>query len=273
MGLVALPPVLLAGLLGACGGTSSSGTSSGVTTPATSIGGVEPPAKRCGPPAQAAQVVTLRTADGVRLDGAIVGAGERGVVLVHEAGGQVLCGWWPYAVRLAKEGFHVLIFDLRCYGLSDCPSKGERDVVEDVASAVEELRARGAGSIELVGASYGGSVALVAASRLEGASALADLSGDLLRASMGGRGGPTTAWQAAVDVDVPTLLAVAKEDAYLGVSEERALYRRLASPHKRLIVLPAGSGHGWTMLVGASSPWSRFERTLTAFLADHAGAP
>jgi dienelactone hydrolase len=142
-----------------------------------------------------------------------------------------------------------------------------------VAAAVHELRARGATSIELVGASYGGSVALVAAARLEELSALADLSGDLLNASIGGLGGPTTAWQAAADVHVPTLLAVAKEDAYVDLSEERALYRRLASTRKRLIVLPAGAGHGWTMLVGASGRWSRFERTLTAFLAGHARAP
>jgi alpha-beta hydrolase superfamily lysophospholipase len=266
--LALLPPVLLAGLLPACGGTASKGETS-----TASRERVEPPAKRCGPPARPAQLVTLRTADGVRLDGATVGAGARGVVLVHEAGGSVLCGWWPYAAHLAEDGFHVLLFDLRCYGLSECPGKGERNVAEDVAAAVDELRARGATSIELVGASYGGSVALVAAARLEELSALADLSGDVLRASIGGRGGPTTAWRAAPDVDIPTLLAVAKEDAYIGLSEERALYRRLGSPQKRMIVLPAGAGHGWTMLEGASGRWSRFERTLTAFLADHARAP
>jgi pimeloyl-ACP methyl ester carboxylesterase len=234
--LAAWLSALLAGLLAACGGSSSGGgtsiASSGGGTSIASIAGVHPPARRCGPPARPAQVVTLRTSDGVRLDGAIVGSGERGVVLVHEAGGSVLCGWWPYAVRLAARGFHVLLFDLRCYGLSDCPETGERDHVEDVAAAVEELRARGATSVELVGASYGGSVALVAASRLEELSGLADLSGDILRGSIGGRGGPTTAWRAAADVHVPTLLALAKEDAYIDVAEERALYRR-AGVHRR----------------------------------------
>jgi alpha-beta hydrolase superfamily lysophospholipase len=82
-----------------------------------------------------------------------------------------------------------------------------------------------------------------------------------------------TAWRAAPDVEIPTLLAVAKEDAYIGLSEERALYRRLGSPQKRMIILPAGAGHGWTMLMGANGRWSRFERTLTAFFADHARAP
>jgi pimeloyl-ACP methyl ester carboxylesterase len=258
--LALLPGALVAaGVLAACGGTKSAGTAS------TSSRAVDPPAKRCGPPARPAEVVTLRTSDGVRLDGAIVGSGPRGVVLVHEAGAQVLCGWWPYAARLADRGFRVLLFDLRCYGLSDCPAKGEDNVVSDVAAAVEELRDRGGTSIQLVGASYGGSIALVAASRLDDLTALADLSGDELTSSIGGQGRPTTAVRAASGVHVPTLLAVARNDGYIGLPDERALYRRLASSRKRLIVLPVAAGHGWDLLA-----WPHFERTLTAFLVEHA---
>jgi pimeloyl-ACP methyl ester carboxylesterase len=260
-----LLPALLAGLLAACGGTTRAVHST------TSVAGVDPPAKRCGPPARSAEVVTLRTSDDVRLDGAIVGKGPRGIVLVHEAGARVLCGWWPYAVRLADAGFRVLLFDLRCYGLSGCPSGREDDVVDDVAAAVEELRGRGATSIELVGASYGGSVALVATARLADVSALADLSGDELTEPIGGQGRPTTAVQAAAEARAPALLAVARNDGYIALEDERALYRRLGSSRKRLVVLPAEAGHGWDLLarVGAPDEWSQFERTLTAFLVAH----
>ena len=264
--LRALPlllPALVATFVAGCG--------SKATSDSGSIASVDPPAKRCGPPARRAEVLTLHTSDGVRLDGAVVGKGPRGVVLVHEAGGRVLCGWWPYAVRLADAGFRVLIFDLRCYGLSDCPS-GEDDVVEDVAAAVEELRDAGAKSVEVAGASYGGSVALVSAARVDDVSALADLSGDELTEQIGGQGRPTTAARAAAVVRVPTLLAVAGNDGYIALADERSLYRRLASSRKRLVVLPAEAGHGWDLLarIGAPDKWSRFERTLTAFLAEHA---
>jgi dienelactone hydrolase len=186
-------------------------------------------------------------------------------VLVHEAGGQALCGWWPYAARLADHGFQAVLFDLRCYGDSACPAEGQGDLVDDVAAAVDELRRNGARSVELVGASLGGSVALVSAARLDKLSALADLSGDELDTRIGGQGAPTTASQAASAVHVPALLALARDDGFIPVSDERALYARLGSTSKRLLVLPAAAGHGWDML--AERP---FERTLTAFLVAHA---
>jgi pimeloyl-ACP methyl ester carboxylesterase len=209
--------------------------------------------------------VTLHSSDGTRLAAAIVGSGPRGVVLVHEAGGQALCGWWPYATRLADQGFQAALFDLRCYGDSACPGKGQDDFVDDVVAATDELRRDGAKSVELVGASLGGSVALVAASRLDKVSALADLSGDELDTEIGGQGPSTTASQAVSAVHVPALLAVARDDDFIPLPDERTLYGRLGSTSKRLLVLPAPAGHGWDML--AKRP---FERTLTAFLVAHA---
>jgi pimeloyl-ACP methyl ester carboxylesterase len=232
---------------------------------------VQPPAARCGEPHYPANALTLHAGDGVRLEGAEVGKGTRGVVLVHEAGSKALCGWWPYAVRLARRGFHVLLFDMRCYGLSACPG-GSRsvDTVADVAAAVARLRAFGAQTIELVGGSYGGSVALVAAARLPRIAALADLSGDELTAEIGGAGGPITAVQAAAKLRAPVLFAVAKLDRYVSVAQVRSLYRRARSRVRLLRILPAKAGHGWDLLFGTSTTWSPFERTLTGFLAQHA---
>jgi hypothetical protein len=113
------------------------------------------PSVRCGPPNHAATPFTFTTTDHVRLEGAIVGGGRRGVVLVHEAGRKALCGWWPYAVRLAGRGFRVLLFDMRCYGLSACPQRAREAVANDIHAATRELRRRGCTSVELVGASLG----------------------------------------------------------------------------------------------------------------------
>jgi len=234
-------------------------------------GGLQPPTQRCGRPAHSATVLTLRTADHVRLDGAVVGRGPRGVVLVHETGSQGLCGWWPYAVRLAGAGFHVLLFDMRCSGLSACPGGSRAShTIADVAAAAGRLRELGATTVELVGASYGGSVALAAAARVPRIAGVADLSGDELEVDVGG----ATAARAAAAVDVPLLVAVARDDPYVAIAQERALYRRSPSREKRLLVLPARAGHGWDMLVGPRGPgsWSSFANVLTAFLAGHAAA-
>ena len=84
------------------------------------------PSQRCGQPDHPANTFGFRTADNVSLDGVEVGQGAKGVVLVHENGSRALCGWWPYAVSLADGGFHVLLFDMRCSGLSGCPKSYRR---------------------------------------------------------------------------------------------------------------------------------------------------
>jgi len=237
--------------------------------PAAAGAAPQPPAQRCGPPVRPATVLALRTADRVRLDGAVVGGGPRGVVLVHETGSRALCGWWPYAVRLAGAGFHVLLFDMRCSGLSACPA-GSRasDDIADVVAATGRLRALGAKSVELVGASHGGSVALAAAARIPRIAAVVDLSGDELDVDVGG----ATAARAAAAVRAPLLVAVARDDPYVTIAQERALYRRSPAREKRLLVLPARSGHGWDMLVGpqGTGSWSPLAGVLTAFLSEHA---
>jgi len=226
-----------------------------------------PPSQRCGAPDRAANVFLLRTADGVRLDAAEVGKGARGVVLVHEAGGQALCGWWPFAVRLADEGFHVLLFDLRCYGFSGCPRGAKvNDYVSDVAAAAAKLRALGAASVEVVGGSMGGSIALVSGARVPHVGAVADLSGDELSTPFGRKGSRLTAIQAARRIRLPVLLAVARADPYVRVSAVRSLYRHVRARGKALAILPASEGHGWDLLRRPDGSWSAFASTLIRFL-------
>lgn len=242
----------------------------GVAAAAAQPAGVDPPAQRCGGPDRKAEVVTLKTRDGVVLDGAVVGSGPRGVVLVHELGRVALCGWWPYAARLADRGFRVLLYDSRCAGLSDCPAYGHDALVEDVAAAVAELRRRRVRSVEIVGASYGAATALVAATRIRGVAAVAGLSGELT-SEIRGLGGPVSPIRAARRLRVPLLVAVAQRDPYVTVAESRTLFRRAAARDKRLVLLPSEAGHGWQLLDRpAGSGWSPFERQLTAFLVRNA---
>ena len=209
--------------------------------------------KRCGPPDAPSRTVRFRTRDGVMLDGAVVGSGPVGAVLVHEYPGG-MCGWWRYADYLARHGVQALLFDLRCFDLSGCPAAGRGRATADVAAAMAELRRHGARRIALVGASMGGAIAVVAAARLRPA-ALVDLSGE--RSTRGLTPGiDADAGAAAGQVTAPALFVVAHGDRYVPIADMRLIARRARSASKQLVVLPAAAGHGWVMLDGTTTEWS-----------------
>ena len=136
------------------------------------------PSIRCGAPERHATVFTFRTRDGVRLDGAIVGSGPRGVVLVTRVG-------LGRAVRLVavrrpagherRTGDGLRPALLRLLG---CPIKHVQGTGSDAAAAVAALRRHGATSVAVVGASMGGSAAIVGAAQAGRVSAVVSLSGD-----------------------------------------------------------------------------------------------
>jgi alpha/beta hydrolase fold len=220
------------------------------------------PSKRCGDPATHAKTLRFTTKDGVVLDGAVVGKGPVGAVLIHEHPGP-LCLWWPYADYLAHHGVHALLFDMRCYGLSTCPPSGHRHPVDDVAAAMAALHREGARSIALVGASMGGAVAVVTAAELHPA-ALVNLSGEIDTSRI--TPVDANAGAAADRVSAPALFAVARRDPVSPVTDMKTVARRARSSTKRLIVLPASFGHGIDMLSGTGSEWSPLAVDVTAFI-------
>jgi pimeloyl-ACP methyl ester carboxylesterase len=262
--LVVIAAVLVA--VGGCGGGSRAGAGKPATptvtaAPANGAGG------GCDDAAERSHAIRLRTSDGVTLSGAVVGSGAAGAVLIHEYPLDH-CGWWPYAHYLARHGVRALLFDLRCFGSSACPS-GRGHATTDVAAAVAELRRRGARRVALVGASMGGAIAVVAAARLHPA-AVVDLSGERSTAALT-PGIDADAAAAAPRVTAPALFAVARGDRYVPVADMRTVASRVRSATKRVIVLPAIAGHGWDMLVGTSATWSPLARTVAAFIRRHAG--
>lgn len=231
-----------------------------------------PATARCGLPAAPSKAVAVRTADQLTLPAYETGSGPRGVVLVHESGSPALCDWWPYAAHLAARGYHVLIFDLRCYGMAPCPAgKAGSRFTTDVAAAVATLRVHGAHEVVLAGASLGGSVVLASAVHPPaGVTAIASLSGDLFDESMDGGTPPLTNHSSATHIRLPVLFALAEQDVLVSVTETRALVARIPSTNKTLLVLPASTGHGSDMLVGQTpGTWSSFDATLQEFLAAH----
>jgi len=110
------------------------------------------------------QRVSFATEDGGRVYADLYGTGGRGVVLAH--GGRFTKESWERQARaLAKAGFRALAIDFRGRGQSRGPeSKPPDDGVEyDVLAAVRYLRAAGARTVSVVGASFGGAAAARAA--------------------------------------------------------------------------------------------------------------
>jgi pimeloyl-ACP methyl ester carboxylesterase len=212
----------------------------------------------------------VRAADGVRLAAIEAGAGARGAVLIPELGVKGKCGWWGFAAYLAAHGYRVLAFDHRCTGQSACPAgRAAGDLMSDIRGAAARLRQDGAARVALVGASQGGSEALIAATAPgPGVTGVAALSADELTTPLASAPYPATAQAAMPRVRLPALLAVAAADRYVSVPDTRSLLARAASASKRLIVLPADAGHGWDLVTSFSpgDPPPPFGRTVLAFL-------
>jgi len=121
-----------------------------------------------GPP-EGSEVVTFTSADGITLEGRLLGEGSVGVVLSHMRPSDQT-SWWDLAGDLADEGYLVLTYDFRGYcpgGAAGC-SEGEQDLGEiwrDVVGAVGFIRSRGAQQVVLIGASMGGTASLMAAAQ------------------------------------------------------------------------------------------------------------
>jgi pimeloyl-ACP methyl ester carboxylesterase len=251
------------------------GSHGGAGTTTTTAGAASAVSARCGPPDAAASLVHFRATDGTRLDGALVGSGRAGVVLLHQYPSN-LCGFWPYAVYLAGKGLRVLDIDLRCFGESSCPSDAKGTVVDDVAGAVAELKRRGAGSVALVGASAGASTALIAGARLGSrVSSVVSLSGERDLTLVMGVSGPPDAVPLVRRLTSPTLLVVATHDRTTTVDETRAMYAATAARDKHLEVLqgPYDGRHGWDLLTEATGgqAWSPLAAEVAAFVQSHAG--
>lgn len=113
--------------------------------------------------------ITFETPDGVELSGRLFGPADAqaGIVLAHMLPADQT-SWYPFAERLAAQGYRVLTFDFRGYcpgGDGGC-SKGTKQVDAanvDLQAAVDRLRREGVHRVGIAGASMGGTAALIVA--------------------------------------------------------------------------------------------------------------
>ena len=126
------------------------------------------------------------------------------------------------------------------------------------------LRKRGAREVALVGASYGGAVAIGACTRVE-VSRCAALSAALFDNKLGGG---VTANTAIGKLRRPLLFATAPDDGDSPIDADRELVAQAPKGVATFVELPAGAGHGWDTVGAPGDPEtpSAFAGQLETFL-------
>ena len=186
---------------------------------------------------EAARVESIETSDGLRLDARhFPAAGERIVILLHMYPADQT-SWFGFAEVLQGRGIDALTFDFRGYGVS----AGEKDpgVADlDARAALAFARARGFERIVLIGASMGGTAALIVAAD-ESVDGVVALSAPAAMAELDA---------AAVigDVEAPITLVAADEDLS-GAESLRDLAAR-ADLGDHDVLTMSGRAHGTDLL-------------------------
>ena len=145
--------------------------------------------------------------------------------------------WTSFARTLSRRGYLTLAFDFRGYGRSQEPPRGASSrLAADVIAAAKKSRSLGAKKVVVVGASMGGTAAIVAA-----ANGRTVINGVIpVSASRGF--GRMNAEAAARRLQVPVLYLAGDEDPGFA-DDARVLYEATAAPDKRLELLDSGN-HG-----------------------------
>jgi pimeloyl-ACP methyl ester carboxylesterase len=199
--------------------------------------------------------VTFLSTDGVTLSGHLFGEGDRGIVLAHMYPADQ-SSWYATARELAARGYLVLTFDFRGYGTSTGSKQIDR-IDQDLRAALAEIRSLGAEKVGLMGASMGGTAALIVAAT-EPVDVLVTLSAPVEFEGLSAR-------DAVTRVRPPKLFVAAEDDE--GAQGARDLYR--AAPEPRELELVPGGAHGTALVTGPGT--DQVKARVFAFLAQYLG--
>lgn len=192
----------------------------------------------------------------VTIDGRIFGDGPTAVILAHMRPADQT-SWFPYARRLAETGeFTVLTFDFRGYNDSSGDKQFDR-IDADLQAAYDYMHEeRGFDDVFVIGASMGGTAALVVGERV-------DLAG-IISISAPSDFRYLDAVAPVANVKVPKLFILSEDDVP-AVSSHEKLWA--AAPEPRDEEIFAGDAHGTELFDGPDA--AAFERRMTDFLRAH----
>jgi hypothetical protein len=219
---------------------------------------------RCGPqPAKVGAAgftyQVLRNPEVGSVPAITAGRGRTVAVLLHQTDGGGLCGWLPFASEiLARPGVAVVAVDLCYYGHAQCRVVKDDAFQTRAASlavdlAVRRLHAR---RVVVVGASMGGSVALMTAVRDRRVDAAVDLSGPVDWRGIGlvrqGRA-----------LRVPVLVSMSDDELPLQVAGAKEIAANAPAGSR---FLPAPHGHGYELLRDADGNPGRLAPQVLAWI-------
>jgi pimeloyl-ACP methyl ester carboxylesterase len=241
--------VVIAAVLAGCGDTGTDRRASANRTPATGADatgtqestGDRPPDLRtaCGTTdGLSSKAFWLRTSDGVRLYGVEAGGGTTTVVLAHEGRDSLCGGWLPYAARLVRLGFRVVMFDFRGNGGSDTVAgRTALRLDRDLVAAVRRAREAGAQEVFVMGASLGGAAAVQNGASLP-VDGIVSLSGTRIWPGFG-----INHYASLPRLRVPFLYIGTTNDSAAPAKEARTIFERVGSRDKRIVMF-GGVLHG-----------------------------
>lgn len=190
------------------------------------------------------------------LNGRVFGSGATGVILAHMRPADQT-SWFSFATTLAATGdYTVLTFDFRGYGESTGEKEFDR-VDVDVTAALHYLRDDlGIEKIFLVGASLGGTAALVVAER-EPVAGVVAISAPATYLQI-------DALSIVGSISAPKLFVTTADDVP-AVRSESELWAQAGTPRQRVVY--EGNAHGTDLFASPSA--QALEDLLIAFLAAH----
>jgi len=262
--------LVLVGLLVGCGSGSDGAapsTTSGDRTTTTEASAPEttttaasaepsPPEDTCG--GIEGETAWLDVPDVGRIQMATTGSGDKVAVFLHQTNRNGMCGFRAYAERLAEQGVRSVLVNQCGYGESECEDGTEvgESWPKVAAAVVAQVRKNGAARVTLVGASAGGTLAIVAAGDDPEIDAVVNLSGPLAFSGL-------DAEAAAPSVTQQALVATAPGDnSGPTPAEAEALVAKMASTDKRVFVATDQEGvHGWSLL-GGEERWTPLADTV-----------
>lgn len=208
-----------------------------------------------------AQISTTPTADDaekdpITLDGRVFGDGSTGVILTHMRPADQT-EWFPFATELAETGeYTVLTFDFRGYGASTGDKQFDR-IDTDLAAAIEYMRAElPVEDVFIVGASMGGTAALVVGSRI-------DVAG-IVTISAPGQFPPLDALDHIGEIDAPKLFVTSEDDVPQARAQEE-FWEIAPEPKQRHVY--DGDAHGTALFDGPHA--ADLKRRIIGFLRAH----
>jgi len=210
------------------------------------------------PPPGDANQVGIVVGDQV-LNGWLYGSENDTLVILSHMRPNDQTAWEPFAIELAENGYAALTFDFRGYGISPGPQDFDK-LDEDLATVISNVQAvlgRADSQIFLIGASMGGTTAIVVAAD----AAVAGVVAISAPAEFQGQ----NAVDAIAKISAPVYLIAAEDDTAAMVSLDELLEASGQTAESETF---AGDEHGTALLEGPQAASVR--ATIFEFLDKNA---